>query len=112
EQKKAFDEAYYAMIKGMISWKDFVPPTTLPAAGTKMMMLSLKALVGLGDKGMTALDVASVHDMLGYSSPGDIFATYGITKFKRPSSGLEELQVFCVILTLERVVYGKDSTWK
>lgn len=112
EQQKAFDQAYYAMVKGMFSWKDFIPPTTLPAAGTKMMTLSLKALIGFGDKGTTALDVGSVHDMLCYSSPNDIYMTYADTKFKRPSSGMDELQVFCVILTLERIVYGSASTWK
>lgn len=112
-QTSAFDTAYGSMIKGMFSWKDFIPPTTLQAAGSKMMMLSFKALVGFGDKGTTALDVAAVHDRLkqGYTAH-DIFSTYGTTKFKRPSSGLDELQVFCVILTLEKIVYGSDSGWK
>jgi hypothetical protein len=112
-QVSAFDAAYGQMVKGMFSWKDFIPPTNLTGAATKMMSLSLKALLGFGDKGTTALDVASVHDLLkqGYS-PNDIFGVYGYTKFNRPSSGLDQLQVFCVILTLEKIVYGAASGWK
>ena len=64
QQSAAFNRAYDSMVSGVFSWSDFIPPTDLRGAGTSMMQWSLKALVQFGNKGSTALDVETVHDLL------------------------------------------------
>ena len=45
------------------------------------------------------------------AKPHDIYDTYSYTKLKRPGTGLNEMQVLCVILKLESIVYGSASGW-
>ena len=112
QQSAAFNRAYDSMVSGVFSWSDFIPPTDLQSVGTSMMQLSLKALVQFGNKGATARDVESVHNMLvDGAKPHDIYDTYSYTKLKRPGTGLNEMQVLCVILKLESIVYGSASGW-
>jgi len=110
-QRDAFDSAYDKMISGVFGWTDFIPPTDLAGAGTTMMGLSLKALVQFGNKGTTALDVEAVHNLLLQTSAHDIFDMYQYTKFNRVGTGLTRMQVFCMILRLESLVYGSRSAW-
>ena len=112
KQSGAFNKAYDSMVAGQFSWSDFIPPTDLRGAGTSMMQWSLKALVQFGNKGSTALDVETVHDLLlAGDRPRDIYDTYAYTKLKRPGTGMNEMQVLCVILKLESIVYGGASGW-
>ena len=110
-QVEAFNKAYDNMVSGVFGWSDFIPPTDLAGVGTTMMGLSLKAMVQFGNKGSTALDVESVHNLLKQTSPHDIFDIYQYTKFNRVGTGLTRMQVFCVILKLESIVYGMNSGW-
>ena len=113
QQTSAFSRAYDSMVAGTFSWTDFIPPTDLPGVGSSMMQWSLKALVQFGNKGTTALDVENVHNkLLDGAKVSDIFEDNQYTKFKRPGTGMNEKQVFCVILMLESIVYGSASGWK
>src|ERR1035441_8229495 len=109
-QIDAFSKAYTAMVAGVFGWSDFLPPTDLASAGSSMMLLSIKALVHFGNKGTTALDVEKVQEkLLAGARPSEILEENRYTKFKRPGTGLNEVQVFCVILVLESVVYGRSE---
>ena len=111
-QIDAFSKAYNSMVQGVFGWTDFIPPMNLAGAGGAMMQLSIKALVHFGNKGTTALDVEKVHEkLLAGATPNDILEENRYTKFKRPATGLNEVQVFYVILVLESVVYGNASAW-
>jgi len=112
DQIKRFDETYNRMVKGVFSWTDFIPPTDLPGLGTTMMQLSLKALLGFGNLGRTALATGAVHDGLAQQPPNQVFEDWkGFNKLNLPGSGLSELQYFGVLLTCEKAVYGQKSNW-
>lgn len=100
---KTFDDNYTAMARGVFKWTDFIPPTNLASVGTKMIGLSMKALISGGNRTLFAGYVDLFHRK--YQEGERTSQIVFMYEHKFNAIGYTNEEVQCIILALHGCVF-------
>lgn len=103
QQWDVFCENYAQMEKEVFSWTDFIPPTSLPALAKAMINLSLKSLIGGGNRARFAQHVDKLN--LYYLEGGNTRERYQDYSDKYTAVGYSKDEVFIITLALHDRVF-------